>query len=158
MLLFFTKWLPESPRYLCLKDRNDEAWALIQRLHSDQAEAHAEFVQITKQIEFDKGRNTSYIAMFKKPSWRRRCFLAMGIVFAMQSCGPFGITNYIVLISQTLGLTDSMPLLIYAIYILVACMGNWVGTYLSDKVGRRPLFRKCYVSEIEIKLFLPLTN
>lgn len=145
MLLCLIPWLPESPRYLCWKGRNEEAWALIQRLHGDQAHAHAEFVQITKQVEFDKGHNHSYIAMFTKPSWRRRSLLAMGIVFAMQSCGPFGITNYIVLISQTLGLEGSMPLLIYAVYILVACMGNWLGTYLSDKIGRRPLFRKCYL-------------
>lgn len=142
MLLCFSPWLPESPRYLSWKGRSTEARELIYRLHHDEAEANAEYIQISRQVEFDKGHPASYLAMFKKPSWRRRSLLAMGLVFAMQCCGPFGITNYIVLISQTLGLTGSMPLLIYAVYILVACMGNWLGTYLSDKIGRRPLVRE----------------
>jgi hypothetical protein len=75
----------ETPRYLVWVDRHDEAWDVIQKIHNDptdpsNAAAHAEFVQITQQVAFDKQLNTGYVQMFVNPSWRKRSLLAMFIM------------------------------------------------------------------------------
>ena len=74
----------ESPRYLCLKNKPTEAWKVIRRIHHDPEDAsdsaaHAELVQITRQVDFDKEQKAGYIEMFRKPSWRKRSLLTIFI-------------------------------------------------------------------------------
>ncbi len=74
--------LAETPRYLSWMGKNDEAWAVIRKIHHDptdpiDASARAEFIQITKQVEHDRKQKAGYIEMFTKPSWRRRSLLVM---------------------------------------------------------------------------------
>jgi hypothetical protein len=140
-------FLPESPRYLCWIGKNDEAWPILQKLHHDAADpteaaAHAEFIQISKQVEFDKTMKAGYLEMLKKPSWRHRSLLVLFLMFATQSAGILGITNFIILITQSLGMSGSMPLLMYAVYTIVATMFNFVGSFFMDKIGRRRMMRK----------------
>ncbi|EXJ84067.1 hypothetical protein A1O3_04734 [Capronia epimyces CBS 606.96] len=138
-------WLPESPRYLSWKNRNDEAWEIIRKIHHDPEDAHdsaarAEYIQIVKQVEFDKTISSGYIDMFRRPSWRKRSLLTIFLIFAMQSAGILGITNYVVLICQSLDLTGSMPLLMYALYVVVAVSGNCFNQFAIDRLGRRKMF------------------
>jgi hypothetical protein len=74
--------LPESPRYLALAGRNDEAWEVVRTLHRDPTDfedeaARAEFTQIIRQTDYDKELGYGYVKMFTRPSWRRRSLLAM---------------------------------------------------------------------------------
>lgn len=41
---------------------------------------------------------------------------------------------------QGLGMTGSLPLLMYAIYVVVGASVNIIAAFIMDKVGRRPLF------------------
>ena len=77
--------LKETPRYLSWIGKNDEAWQVIKRIHHDPTDpadsaARAEFIQITRQVEYDKNEKAGYIQMFTKPSWRRRSMLVMFIM------------------------------------------------------------------------------
>jgi len=92
-----------------------------------------------KQVEFDKENETGYIHMFTKPSWRRRSILVLFLMFASQSTGVLGITNYTVIIYQSLGMTGQMPLVMYAIYTLIGTISTFVGAFIMDKFGRRRL-------------------
>lgn len=145
IILIGVWWLPESPRYLSWVNRSDEALEVLRKIHHDPDDpldtaAKAEHVQITKQVEFDKEIKAGYIQMFTKPSWRKRSLLAFFLIFAMQSAGILGITNYIILISGDLGLTGSMPLLMYGIYIVVAGGANLLNSLAEDRLGRRTMF------------------
>lgn len=127
--------------------RNEEAWDIIKKLHfqsdtNGDATAQAEYLQITLQLQHEKGQESGYIDMFRKPSWRKRSILALLLIFASQSAGDLGISAYVVLIAQQLGLTGSMPLLIYCIYITIALIANFIGAAILDKVGRRKLLRE----------------
>lgn len=140
-------WMPESPRFLALVNRNDEAWEVIKKIHHDPSDpadagARAEYTQIIKQVEFDKEIDGSYIAMFTRPSWRKRSLLAFFLMFATQSTGCLGITTFQVIIYQYLGLVNSMPLLRYGVYVSVAAIFNYSGAALVDKIGRRRQLRK----------------
>jgi hypothetical protein len=83
--------LSESPRYLCLKNRPSEAWEVLRKIHHDpddeaDSAAHAEFVQITRQVDFDKEQKAGYIEMFRNPSWRKRSLLTIFIQSVISLC------------------------------------------------------------------------
>lgn len=150
LLLCGIYWMPESPRYLSLVGRNEEALEIIKKIHHDPKDqddisARAEYLQITKQIEIEKETDSGYIAMFRKPSWRKRSILAMFIMFATQSTGCLGITTFQVIIYESLGLTGPMPLLMYGVYVTVAAIFNYCGAASVDRVGRRRLLRMSYL-------------
>ncbi|PMD47956.1 general substrate transporter [Hyaloscypha variabilis F] len=162
-LLVGLPFIPESPRYLAWIGQNAEAWAVIQRIHNDPSDpsnsfAHAEFTQIVRQVEHDKEQKAGYIQMFLKPSWRRRSLLVMFLTFASQSTGILGITNFMVIILQTLGLEGDMPLLLIGtyglffvsleiavidiskgIYSIVGTIAVVVALGIVDHVGRRTM-------------------
>ncbi|KAH8693584.1 general substrate transporter [Talaromyces proteolyticus] len=138
-------FIPESPRYLTLIGKNDEAWQVLQKIHHDpydpeDSAAHAEHSQIVRQIAFDKELDTGWIQMLTKPSWRRRCLLAFFIQFASQSAGILGIANFITIIFSNLGMTGVMPLLLYAILTTVGEAAVILSMFIIDRVGRRTLF------------------
>jgi MFS family permease len=89
--LFF---VPESPRWLMMQDREEQAKEAIFKLHGNVNDAsndlaNAEFYQIKKQIAIDRTLGNSWWHMWKKPSYRKRAFIAIGITGSVQCCGGF---------------------------------------------------------------------
>lgn len=85
-------WLPESPRYLIQKNRNEEAWTIIHGLHSDTADptdefAKREFYQIHKQIRFDRELKTPWRDLWRRKSYRKRAFISCILSFSIMSSG-----------------------------------------------------------------------
>lgn len=82
-LLIGLPFLPESPRWLCMKDRGAEAQRILEKLHSDARDpdhsiAAAEFYQIQRQMEIDRTLGNSWMHIWRKPSYRKRALLAIG--------------------------------------------------------------------------------
>ncbi|KIW41719.1 uncharacterized protein PV06_07249 [Exophiala oligosperma] len=139
-------FLPESPRYLAWVGKHDEAWKVISKIHydpedvGDASAARAEYTQIVRQVEYDKESSTSMLQIFKRPTWRRRAFLAMFILFASQSTGVFGIANYLPIIVGSMGETGVMPLVLYGVYTTTGTLMVLVVISVLDRVGRRTMF------------------
>ncbi|KIV85577.1 hypothetical protein PV11_01255 [Exophiala sideris] len=143
-LLAGLSFVSETPRFLVWRGQREEAWRVIRKLHYDPADAgeegaRAEFTQIVRQVEFDKEQNTSFVQMFKKPTWRRRSLLAMFATFAAQCTGIYGITNYLPLIFASLGMTGDVPLILNASHTTLGTICVLASIILVDRVGRRPL-------------------
>lgn len=70
--------MPESPRYLAYVGRNDEALAILERMHGGDQDSTfylREFHQIKAQIELDKQERLGMGAILAKPSYRKRFML-----------------------------------------------------------------------------------
>ncbi|OAL32912.1 hypothetical protein AYO20_07703 [Fonsecaea nubica] len=144
LMLVLVYYLPESPRYLLLKNRNEEAWKVVSSLHStkndaDQVFAREEFYQMQKQTELDRTIGSSWLKLFTKPSNQKRLMVGMGFAFVGQSTGDLVINNYGPTFYSALGFNPKDQLILQAAWVSVSIFGNLVGALLLDRVGRRPI-------------------
>lgn len=98
LLLIGLYWVPESPRWLILQDRIEEATAILTRLHADPSDpehtfARAELYQIQRQIVIDRTLGASWMDMLKKPSNRKRCLYACGTTAIVSTSGVLVINS-----------------------------------------------------------------
>lgn len=124
-----------------MNDRIDEARTILDRLHSDPSDpdneyASSEFYQICKQIAIDKTLDGSWVAMFKKPSYRKRALLAMGTTFFIQCSGVLVINNYGPTLYKNLGFSPVKQLLYPAAWLTLTLGINMMAIPLVDRFPR----------------------
>ncbi|KAF2822974.1 MFS general substrate transporter [Ophiobolus disseminans] len=144
LMIAITFFVPESPRYLLMKGRVEEAEAIVMRLHStagdpEQEFARGEFYQMVKQTEVDRTLDPGWVAMFTKKGYRRRTAIAMGFAFVGQSTGVLVINNYGPTLYKTLGYDTKQQLEFQCGWITVGIIFNAIGAVFMDKIGRKPL-------------------
>ncbi|KAK5233553.1 hypothetical protein LTR47_005175 [Exophiala xenobiotica] len=143
-MIIILPFIPESPRWLLMKNEESKAWDIVKRLHSvssdhDHDFTRREFYQIRKQIELDRTLDNSWTHMLKKPSYRKRSLLAIGYAFLGESTAVLVITNYSSILYKQLGYDSHQQIALQAGYHTVPIIGNLIGAVIMDKVGRRPL-------------------
>jgi hypothetical protein len=86
-------FLPESPRWLCEKNRNDDAKVVLYKLRSgiDEEIIELEYREIVDVIAADRANlEINWKTIITKPSWRRRLLLGCGVQFFCQLSGING--------------------------------------------------------------------
>lgn len=73
LIIIALPFVPESPRYLLMRGRIEEARAVTMKLHAvkndpDQEFARAEFYQMSKQTEFDRTLDPSWVCASDDPA------------------------------------------------------------------------------------------
>jgi hypothetical protein len=98
ILIPLTFFIPETPRWLVLKDRTDQALQVIRKLHQtpdNEAFIQGEYQEIMDQIHAEREMlKPSWGQVIKKKSWRRRIILSAVLQIFSQLTGINCIQYY----------------------------------------------------------------
>jgi len=140
-------FIPESPRWLIAKERNEEALAILAKYHANgdanNATVQFEYAEIkeTLRLEFQYQKTSSYLDFFKTKGNRYRLMLLASLGLFSQWSGNGLVSYYATDVYNSIGITDpdtqlgiNGGLTILSLIVSVSCV------LLVDRVGRRPLF------------------
>lgn len=104
--------IPESPRWLVSKDRQEEALELLIKYHAEGDASHplphAEFAEIKKALEIEnESRKRGWLELFQSPAMRRRTLVSGMLGIFCQFSGNALISQYLVPILKMIGITDN---------------------------------------------------
>ncbi len=128
--------VPESPRWLLTKGRNDEALKVLNQLRTFD-EAVAEYNETLKLLEEEKQNKSSWMELFM-PKLRIPLFIGIGIFAIQQFSGINAIIYYSTDIFKSL-FTDSQATLATVGVGIVNSLATILGMQFLDKWGRKPL-------------------
>ncbi|TVY33564.1 High-affinity glucose transporter [Lachnellula subtilissima] len=108
-------FLPESPRWLMEKGRDEDAIKVLQYLHNTESDpnatlAQAEAVQIKAQVETEKLLPKGFIYIFSTPHLRKRAFCSILLWIMGQGTGITAIANLVPTFMAGLGFGTTVQL------------------------------------------------
>jgi MFS family permease len=142
VMAIMTPFLPESPRYLIMKGRYDEALEVIKKLHGgapgqDDDFYIREFNQIKAQHELEVRERVGLRAVLRRPSYRKRMFIVVfQFAFAMFT-GIIPLQNYQFILYTYLGITNKIALVMVGVWGTLGTIFATIGALTFDKLGRR---------------------
>ncbi|KAI6085227.1 general substrate transporter [Hypoxylon rubiginosum] len=133
--------LPESPRWLMEKGREEQARAELERLHRTKSDpegtlARAEATQIKAQVEAERHLPKGYLYIFKTPHLRKRAFCSILLWVMGQGTGITPIANLIPVLMGGLGFGTTLQLGLGCAWTIAAIAGCVVNVTFLDKIGR----------------------
>jgi sugar porter (SP) family MFS transporter len=140
-------FVPESPRWLMSKGREEEALRTLAYYHANGNERDplVEFeyqeIKATIQLDSEVANSVGWLTLFKTPGNRRRMRIIIAIAFFSQWSGNGLASYYLNKVLDAIGITSNTTQLlingILSIYSFCLCI---FASYYCDKIGRRKLF------------------
>lgn len=137
LLLLIIFKLPESPRWLIVKDNVEQAEAILHKLHTPD-EARAELHQIRQQVAIDRSLDSSWWSMVSKASYRKRACMALFCTVGIQMTGPFVMNNYGPTLYRGLGF-DTDKQLVYQLGWITVAFGGALASLPAIELVTRPV-------------------
>ncbi|KAB0792602.1 hypothetical protein PPYR_14561 [Photinus pyralis] len=138
-------WMPESPNYLLMKGKYQEARQSFIALKGSEDVDHSLAV-IGTAIENENLNKTRFISLFKKNN-RKSLWAIFGIRFAQQMSGITAFSIYAQTIFKEGGEAIS-PILGAVIFHTIQLILSVLSAVLVDKLGRRPLLISSAIGSI----------
>ncbi|MEL6356803.1 MAG: MFS transporter [Bacteroidota bacterium] len=134
ILLF---WVPRSPRWLFVHGKDEEAEAVLVRLHGPTL-AVSEGAEIKKQISSTKKQKTGLSALFN-PAIRTILWIGIAIGILQQVTGINAVYFYATSIFKQTGIGTNAAFASGVLLSLTSVVFTVVAIVSIDRVGRRPL-------------------
>ncbi|KAH7350042.1 MFS transporter [Plectosphaerella cucumerina] len=139
--------LPESPRWLCSKDRGAEALDILVKYHAngnrDDPFIHAEYAEIQQTIRLEHVVDeTGWMVFFQTPGNRKRLLLIILTSFFSQCSGNGLVSYYLHDILKSVGIDDPSDQSLFngGLQIWSFLVAICFSVYFVEKLGRRMLF------------------
>ena len=148
MLLLIMFVMPESPRWLMARGKEEEARAVLGKVTSSSEDCHRVLEDMRYAVAYDKevhreGTVGSWSSMLcsKSPAMRRALLVGVGAAIAQQAVGVDAIQAYLNTVLEQAGIPDgqlSNGIQLAIMFLKLLC--TTLGTFLSDRKGRRPIY------------------
>ncbi|KAI0074444.1 general substrate transporter [Panus rudis PR-1116 ss-1] len=141
-LAFFILLLPESPRFLAMQGRDQEALLVLARLHAhgdvNDSFVIAEHREILEQVALEKEETRdAWTLLFTSKSNFRRLLLGIALQFSVQMTGVSVIQYYSPQIFASIGIDTSTTLGLQSGNSVIALIGEALCVWFIDRLGRR---------------------
>jgi MFS family permease len=140
-------WLvPESPRYLIAKGKNEQALQILGKCHArgnvDDELVQIEYREIRETLALEKEfEGNGWLELFQTPGNRHRLIILISLGFFSQWSGNGLVSYYMSDVLKGAGVTSSkLRLEINGILNIVNFITALTMCFFIDKFGRRPLF------------------
>ncbi len=135
ILLVALVFLPESPRWLVIRQKTDKAFRILDRVEStEDARRHLEELKVMTEVD-----NLRFRDLFGG-RFRRPLMIGVGLAIFQQITGVNAIIYYTPTILQMAGFTSARTAILATVLVGgVNLVVTVVALLLLDRVGRRPL-------------------
>jgi sugar porter (SP) family MFS transporter len=139
LILSQVPFIPETPRwYLQHGDDGTKAKASLLKVRDTEQEVDDEILMIKEALEFEKEAiSSSYSALWKDPSVRKRLLLAFVLNAGQQITGQGTLNTYSTIIYKKVFANDSTIALINALNATFAIFFTMNATWTVDRFGRK---------------------
>ncbi len=139
LFLFFGMLrVPESPRWLVSKARNDQALDVLKTIRNEQ-QASSELVEIKTNLAEESDIQKAGFKDLAVPWVRRILLIGIGIAVVQQITGVNSIMYYGTEILKNAGFATQAALIGNIANGAISVLATFVGIWLLGKVGRRPM-------------------
>lgn len=146
VLVVFLFMVPESPRWLLLRDRHEEALESLRRylgsgLSRDDEIVQNEYKSICGALEIERQSKISFkevILCRDRSSHLKRMLLGMGGQF-MQQMGGINALNYYfsIILQDNLGMSQLMARILTGVNATTYCISTALAFWIIERAGRR---------------------
>lgn len=137
-------FLPESPRWLCLKGLPTHAAEVFRRMHLDDAEIAAEIQAIEDSLKI---KQNGWHMLVENPNFRRAIALGIGLQIIQQLTGINVLMYYAPRILQIAGFSTVVEQMWGTVIVgITNVLATFIAIAFVDKLGRRPIMYAGFVT------------
>ncbi|PSK55317.1 High-affinity glucose transporter [Elsinoe australis] len=134
-------FIPETPRWYVKKNKLDSARESLRRIRDTEEDVEDEVLMIREALEFEKEAiSSSYSALWKDPSIRKRLLLAFVINAGQQITGQGTLNTYSTIVYKKVFTSNDTIQLINALNATFSILFTLNATWTVDRFGRKFLF------------------